>query len=29
LAPWLKASVEARQNSIAKKALIAKKKSLI
>jgi hypothetical protein len=29
LAPRLKASVEARQNSIAKKTLIAKNKSLI
>ena len=29
LASWLKASVEARQNNTAKKALIAKKKSVI
>jgi len=29
LAPWLNASVEARQNSIVKKVLIAKNKSLI
>ena len=29
LAPWLKASVEARQNNTAKKTLIVKNKSLI